>query len=97
MIRLLEAAELELDEARDYYNTLSPNLGDAFILEVVSALERIEHYPNAWQELTSEIRRYRLPRFPYGIIYAHEDGDILVLAVAHLHRQPEYWMDRIKK
>jgi hypothetical protein len=36
-------------------------------------------------------------RFPYGLIYALDDGDILVLAVAHLHRRPDYWRDRLKR
>jgi toxin ParE2 len=41
------------------------------------------------------IRRCRLGRFPYGLIYTLDNGDILVLAVAHLHRRPDYWRDRL--
>ena len=42
------------------------------------------------------MRRCRLSRFPYGLIYAVEGANMLVLAVAHLHRDPGYWRDRVK-
>jgi hypothetical protein len=32
-----------------------------------------------------------------GLIYTIDNGDILVLAVAHLHRRPDYWRDRLKQ
>jgi mRNA-degrading endonuclease RelE of RelBE toxin-antitoxin system len=42
------------------------------------------------------VRRCRLRRFPYGLIYAIDEGDILIVAVAHTHRRPDYWRDRMK-
>lgn len=47
-IRFLEIAQIELDDAIEYYNHESPGLGDAFLAEVLSALERIGEYPEAW-------------------------------------------------
>ena len=48
--------------------------------------------------LAEGIRRYRLSRFPYGLIYTINNDDILVLAVAHLHRlRPDYWRDRLNR
>ena len=41
--------------------------------------------------------RCRLSRFPYGLIYTIDHGDVLVLAVAHLHRHPDYWHDRLQQ
>jgi hypothetical protein len=64
---------------------------------VLSAAERISRYPEAWHPLGESVRRCRLNRFPYGLIYAVENGNILVLAVAHLHRKPSYWRDRLKR
>jgi hypothetical protein len=34
-------------------------------------------------------------RFPYGLIYTATEAEILVIAVAHLHRAPEYWRTRL--
>ena len=42
-IRFLDIAQRELDEAVEYYNAESPGLGDQFLLEVLSTLERIRH------------------------------------------------------
>jgi hypothetical protein len=95
-IRFLEVAELELDQAIQWYGAQAPGLGDAFLIETISAADRIAHYPDGWQSLGEGIRRCRLNRFPYGLIYTIDSGDILVLAVAHLHRRPGYWRDRLK-
>jgi len=45
--------------------------------------------------LTPQIRRCRLHRFPYSVIYTQDGADILVLAVAHQHRKPGYWRKRL--
>jgi hypothetical protein len=42
------------------------------------------------------IRRCLARRFPYGVLYFMEQGDILILAVMHLHRSPDYWKARIQ-
>lgn len=95
-VRFLEVAGQELDEAVSYYNLQSPGLGDAFVLEVVSAIDRIRRFPNAWHPIGNEVRRCRLRRFPHGLIYALENDEILILAVAHGKREPRYWRDRLQ-
>src|SRR5207245_8798121 len=97
MVRFLEIAEIELDEAIQWYESQAPGLGNAFLIEVLAAADRIAHYPGAWQSLDDQVRRCRLSRFPYGLIYAIESDDILVLAVAHLHRKPDYFRDRLAR
>jgi toxin ParE2 len=93
--RILEPAQRELDEAISYYNGQGPGLGDAFLLEVVAAIERIGRFPAAWHPLSENTRRCHLRRFPYGLIYAPDNDDVLIIAVAHTHRRPDYWRDRI--
>jgi toxin ParE2 len=91
-IRLLAVARAELDEAITWYEAQTRGLGDAFLAEALKALRLIERHP-----LTDNIRRCRLARFPYGVIYVPEGPDILVLAIAHLHRAPMYWRDRVRE
>jgi plasmid stabilization system protein ParE len=95
-VRFLQTAEFELDDAIRWYESQSPGLGNTFLIEVLAATDRIVRYPEAWQPLDADARRYRLGRCPYALIYAVESGDILVLAVAHLHRKPDYWRDRLQ-
>jgi len=96
-VRVLEVAEKELDEAVSYYNNQVAGLGDAFLLEAVAAIERIRQFPDAWHPLGENVRRCRLRRFPYGLIYHADETGVLVVAVAHTHRRPEYWRDRLKR
>jgi toxin ParE2 len=96
-VRLLDVARQELDEAIVHYNGESPGLGDAFLLETVAAIDRIRRFPEAWHPLGAGMRRCRLRRFPYGLIYSKDEEGILILAVAHTHREPSYWRDRLRK
>lgn len=68
-IRFLETARIELDDAIEYYNYEVPGLGDAFLTEVLNALDRIGKYPEAWQPSSKRTRRCQIRRFPYGIMY----------------------------
>ena len=89
-IRLLDVAEEELDAAFEWYEAKSPGLGARFISEVRVAGKMIARYPEAWHSLGSGARRYRLNRFPYGLIYFIEPTEIVIVAVAHHHRKPGY-------
>jgi len=94
-IRFLEIARDELDDAVAFYEHESPGLGKAFITEVLNALERIGRYPRAWHRCSARTRRCQTRRFPYGIIYQLRQNEILIIAVANLHRKPSYWKDRL--
>ncbi len=89
-IRLLEPAQMELDDAIAWYAEQAPGLGDAFLIEVLKTLRLVEQFPQAWHPLRPEIRRCRLRRFPYSVVYTQDGPGILVLAVAHQHRKPDY-------
>ncbi len=94
-ISFLKIAQIEFEEAVDYYNLQSEGLGFDFALEVKKTLERIFSYPNAWASLSKNTKRCRCNRFPYGVVYQIRDDELLVISVMHLHREPGMWEDRI--
>ena len=94
-VRFLAPARQELAEAADYYNSRREGLGDAFLREVETGVARIVRLPLAWPVIRGEIRKYLIRRFPYRILYAVEADDVVIVAVAHLRRDPEYWVDRL--
>jgi ParE toxin of type II toxin-antitoxin system, parDE len=96
-VRFLEIAEIELDLGDPLVPSARAWPGNAFLIEVLSAADRIVRFPEAWHPLGEGVRRCRLGRFPYGVIYTLDNCDILVLAVAHLHRRPDHWRDRLKR
>ena len=65
-IDFLEIAQIELDDAIEYYNYEAPGLGDAFLTEVLNALDRIGEFPEAWHPCSKRTRRCQARRFPYG-------------------------------
>jgi plasmid stabilization system protein ParE len=94
-ISLLPDAQDELDEAVRWYEAQVPGLGERFLTEAVHAFGLIRRFPLAWHPLSANTRRCRLKRFPYAVIYAAEGKDIIVIALAHLHRKPGYWAERV--
>lgn len=88
-------AEAEFLEAIAYYEERAPGLGLDFSAEVRAGIQRILAFPHAWQVLEGEIRRALVHRFPYGVLYAVEEGRIWIVAVMNLHRQPVYWRERL--
>ena len=94
-IRFLEIAEVELHESIEYYSHEVPGLGKAFLSEVMSALDRIGKYPETWQACSKRTKRCQTRRFPYAIVYQIRKDEILIVAIANLHRKPDYWKNRI--
>lgn len=94
-IRFLDIAQIELDETIYYYNYELTGLGKEFLTEILSALDRIAQFPKAWTLISKRTRRCQTRRFPYGVIYQDRGDEILVVAIANLHRKPDYWKDRI--
>ncbi|MCK8604429.1 type II toxin-antitoxin system RelE/ParE family toxin [Desulfoferrobacter suflitae] len=88
-------AEAEFRHAINYYEDCAPGLGYDFAIEVHSTIENIRSFPDAWSILEDDIRRCQIRRFPYGIVYSKQDDVIFILAVMHLHRDPEYWKNRV--
>jgi hypothetical protein len=43
-VRFLEIAEIELDQAINWYGAQAPGLGNAFLIEVLSAADRIARW-----------------------------------------------------
>lgn len=92
----LAVAREEIREAADYYAAISPDLGRAFRLELRQLMRLVTTMPLAWPESAEGTRKCLLTRFPYLVIYSPLPDALLVLAVGHQHRRPEYWRERLK-
>jgi plasmid stabilization system protein ParE len=87
-------ARRELEDAVRYYELEYSGLGRRFKEEVRKAALRIAEYPKAWSIERGEVRKCLLHKFPYKLMYSVEEDHILVIAVAHQHRKPDYWVGR---
>jgi len=64
--------------------------------EFVRAVARVCESPKRYPiEREPGIRRTRLRRFPFKILYRESAAVVQILAVAHDRRRPIYWLGRL--
>lgn len=93
-VRILATAEQEIMDAVVFYELQVCGLGGRFLGILENAISDIAESPGQYPVIGSGIHRRMLHRFPYGILYRIDPGEVVVLAVAHLHRRPCYWEGR---
>ena len=93
--RLLTPARQDLAEAVAYYEKAIPGLGLEFLDEVERTINRILRQPDAWARVSDRHRRCLTRRFPYGVIYSLEVGEVVIAAVMNLRRHPDSWRKRL--
>jgi hypothetical protein len=89
-------ADAEFNREIEYYEQCQSGLGLDFAEEVYAAIARIIEYPDVWTPISVNTRRCLTNRFPYGIIYRIKNNSLHIIAVANLHRRPDYWTERIE-
>ena len=99
IVRFLEPAEADLNDAVAFYNIQRYGLGFEFAQEVSDTIDRIIEHPEAWTTVSfsSRTRRCMTQRFPYNIVYQIRGETLLVIAVMHQRRKPKIWKPRIPK
>lgn len=85
----------EMRNAANYYDDSRGGLGDRFLDAIENGIHRIQANPFQWRKIRGEVRRCRMSRFPYGILYVANEKQIFILAIMHLHRRPDYWLSRL--
>lgn len=93
-VRILLEAEGELNEAVAYYEEKEKGLGVRLKQEAREALDWIVQNPHLPRLRSKDYRRVNLKIFPYYVAYLVWADTVWVLAIAHSHRRPEYWIGR---
>ena len=93
--RFLSPAEEEMTEAALFYEIASTGLGSDFLADVQRAVNRLSDYPHSGELIDSDLRHTLLHRFPFALIYAVGGDVIVIIAVAHHGREPQYWRSRV--
>lgn len=90
-------AQLEIKEAAVYYESCREGLGKSFLEMIERDVLKLVANPLHYRKIGGDFRRCLVNRFPYGIIYRIESDTIVIAAVMHLRRKPDYWKERLKK
>lgn len=88
-------AEVDIEASALWYEGRRSGLGFRFLDELNEVLSRVVEGPHQFPVIDKGVRRALLRRFPYGIYFMAEQDCVVVLAVLHLHRDPDTWRQRI--
>ncbi len=93
-VRFDLAARQEFSAAATYYERHQTGLGSRFVAAVESTISRIQRAPYLHRTLGKDVRRIRVRKFPYAVIYRIREQQIEVIAIMHVRRRPDYWRER---
>lgn len=98
-LRLLAEAEAEIESARVYLTGQATRLGDRFIADLQETLDAVAKRPESFSKLETlsdeaPYRRALLSIFRYAVIFEIMSDQVLVVALTHTSREPNYWLDR---
>ena len=88
------AAEDDYTQSLTWYAERNVDAANDFDAEFDRALSQIAAKPELFPHCDARHRYFLLRRFPFRIIYRMIDDDIVVIAVAHSSRSPDYWTNR---
>ena len=96
LVNIHELAAKEFNEAVEWYELQSDALGKRFKKSVIEQINKIKKNPKWYLIEAGNIYKAYIPKFPYKILFTIEDNkNIVIWAVAHMHRKPWYWQSRM--
>lgn len=95
-VRFVAQARHEFLAEVSYYRQIQNQLSLRFIAAIEEATSRALEFPDAGSPSVAGTRCVMPAGFPFSVFYRPYANGIVVFAVAHQSRQPEYWTDRIK-
>ncbi|MFU8892791.1 MAG: type II toxin-antitoxin system RelE/ParE family toxin [Luteolibacter sp.] len=96
-LEILAAAEAELMDSIETYESIEPGLGVRLKEEVRKFVDLIARDPERPRQRPAGYRRVNLQIFPFFIAYYLTEEVIWILAISHAHRRPEYWLSQKKQ
>lgn len=87
-------AEAEMMAAARYYEAQHPGLGGRFLASVQDAKNRIVFNPLLYPVIDLDVRRCLTQTFPFAVLFINHPDQVVIMAVMHLHRDPDYWKSR---
>lgn len=94
-VRFHPDAEAEMLAAAAHYETQQEGLGGRFLAATQEAVNRIRLNPSLYRQIQGDVRRCLAKVFPYGILFRDLPDGLIIIAVMHLHRDPDYWKTRV--
>jgi plasmid stabilization system protein ParE len=95
--RFIAPARREFLAEVAYYNGREPGLGARFAAAVEDATARAVAFPLTGSPASKNTRRVFVKDFPFALVYRPDEHGIVIFALAHHSRRPEYWQPRVQE
>ncbi len=92
---LLPPVDLELQDAIEFYDGQMAGLGDRFYTCFLGTVQHIKNSPELWRKVGKNTRRINVSGFPYLVLYVVDQENVFITCVAHQHRDPLYYVNRL--
>ncbi len=90
------AAEAEHLESIAYFESKRAGLGASYFAEFEIIMGTVCEAPHRYPiEKQPDVRRARMKRFPFTVLFRESSGSVQVLAVAHNRLRPQYRLGRL--
>lgn len=94
VLEFLPEALADAEAATRYYEGALPGLGVQFRIALESVCAAIVRHPLLWRERPGGFRRVNVPGFPFYVAYIIRGEHLVVTAIGHGSRHPDYWKRR---
>ena len=94
-LEFLPEADADITAAVEWYEGRELGLGSRLRHELESVCSAIVQHPLLWRERRGGYRRVNMPGFPYYVAFFLREERIVVAAVGHASRHPDYWKKRM--
>ena len=98
-LQLISHPREDVHQAKLYYNHIYPRLGKRFHKDFYNIIENVVGNPFVYGSRIKGFRTANLNIFPYQLYYIVEEATntIIIIAVLHAHRHPNYIQERLNK
>lgn len=96
IIRIRPVAFLDIEEGIRWYNFQKQGLGNSFLAEANTFIEKLKFNPFAFSIISDPVRRMTLKKFPYKILFIIDKKEVIIIGVIHHKRSNRYLRKRYK-
>ena len=97
MLDFHPGAEIELDEAIEWYEGKKAGLGFEFFEEYLILKDFLLSNPQIFPIEFGEVRKAVFKKFPYILLFFIWEELIYIVAVFHTSQDPEIWRKRVEE
>jgi plasmid stabilization system protein ParE len=95
-ILILDAAERDLEEGREFYEKQRPELGAYFLNTLFSDIDSLQLYAGIHRVFFGQYHRLLSKRFPFAVYYTRSEDIVFVHAVLDCRRSPSWIRKRLE-